>query len=69
MSDGKGKGEKLTDEVNDTTGVAPFVVVPGDEFDEVRVQTDTSLGIEDGRAVVSVQIRGHEIILRVTKDT
>lgn len=60
---------RLTKEIEDTSRVAPFVVIPGDKFDEVVVEGDTGLGIEDGRVVVSVQISGDEIILRVCKDT
>lgn len=35
------------DQVDDTVGVTEFVVVPGDQLDELIVEGDTSLGIED----------------------
>lgn len=53
------------DEVEDTAGVAPLVVVPGDQLDEVLVQGDTGLGIEDGRVGVAVQVGGDNVILSV----
>lgn len=53
----------LTEEINDTSGVTPLVVVPGDELDEVVVEGDTSLGIEDGRVAVTVQVSGDKVIL------
>ena len=55
-------------EVQDTSAVAPLVVVPADELDEVLVQGDTGLGIEDGRVGVAVQVRGDDIVLSVGKD-
>lgn len=61
-------GEKLTDEVNDTAGVAPLVVIPGDELDEVGVERDTGLSVEDGRVLVAVQVRGDNVILSVRED-
>ena len=61
--------EELTDEVNDTAGVTPLVVVPGNELDEVRVEGDTSLGIEDGGVVVTVQVSGDNVVLGVAEDT
>ena len=54
--------------VKDTAGVTPLVVVPGNELDEVLVEGDTSLGVEDGRAVVAVQVSGDNVILSVTEN-
>lgn len=56
------------DEVNNTVGVAPLVVVPGDELDEVLVQGDTGLGIEDGGVVIAVEIGGDDVVLGVAED-
>ena len=39
----------MADQVDDTVAVAPLVVVPGDELDEVLVQSDSSLSIKDAR--------------------
>ena len=60
---------KLTNEVDDTAGVTPLVVIPGDELDEVRVEGNSSLGIENGRVSVSVEIGGNNILLSVSQDT
>ena len=59
----------MVDEVQDTAGVSPLVVVPGDQLDEVVVQGDTGLGIEDGGVGVAVQVRGDNVVLSVAQDT
>lgn len=55
----------VDDEVQDTAGVSPLVVVPGDQLDEVVVKGDTGLGVEDGRGGVTVQVRGDNVVLSV----
>ena len=60
---------RLTKEVNDTAGVAPFVVVPRDELDEVVVEGDTGLGVEGGGVVVAVEIGGDDVVFGVSEDT
>lgn len=55
----------LTQEIQDTAGVSPLVVVPRDELDELVVERDTGLGIEDRGVVVSVQVGRDDVILRV----
>jgi hypothetical protein len=57
-----------TQEVNDTAGVAPLVVVPRDELDKVVVQRDTGLGVEDGRVGVANHVRGDDVVLGVGKN-
>lgn len=44
------------DEVNDSVGVAVFVVVPGDEFDELVVQLDAGLGVVDRGEGAAVEV-------------
>ena len=39
------------DEVQDTAGVAPLVVVPGNELHEALADGNAGLGVEDGRLV------------------
>lgn len=56
------------DEIQDTAGVAPLVVIPGDQLDEVVVQGDTGLGVEDGRVGVAVHVRGDNVVLGVGQD-
>lgn len=55
-------------EVEDTAGVTPLVVVPGDELDEVVVQGDTGLGVEDGGVGVADHVGGDDIVLGVGQD-
>lgn len=56
-------------EVENTAGVTPLVVVPGDELDEVLVEGDTGLGVEDGGGVVAVQVGGDDLVLGVSENT
>lgn len=58
----------LTQEVKDTAGVTPLVVVPRNELDEVLVEGDTGLGIEDGGMWVAVEVRGDDLVLSVAEN-
>ena len=55
-------------EVEDTAGVAPLVVVPADKLDEVGVERDTGLGIEDGRVGVANEIARDDLVLGVSEN-
>jgi hypothetical protein len=57
-----------TKEVEDTAGVAPLVVVPGDELDEVAVEGDTGLGVEDGAVWVAIQVAGDDFVLGISEN-
>lgn len=59
---------KLTDQVNDTAGVTPFVIVPCNQLDEVVVEGNAGGGIEDGGVLISVQVSGDKSILGVGED-
>ena len=56
------------EQVEHAAGVAPLVVVPADELDEVVVEGDAGLGVEDGGVGVAVQIGGDNIVLGVRHD-
>lgn len=53
------------EEVEDTARVAPLIIVPRDNLDEVVVEGDASLGIEDGRSRVADHISRDDIVLGV----
>jgi hypothetical protein len=55
-------------EVEDTTAVAPLVVVPADELDEVLVEGDASLGVEDGGVGVAEEVGRDDIVLGIGED-
>ena len=57
-----------TEEVQNTAGVAPLVVIPCNEFDEVFVERDAGGSIENAGMVISIQVGGHKRILRVSHD-
>jgi hypothetical protein len=60
--------EALTEEVQNTAGVTPLIVIPGDKLDEVVVESNTCLGIEDGGVGVTVEIGRDNVILGVSHD-
>mmetsp|Transcript_6214 Transcript_6214/g.16870 ORF Transcript_6214/g.16870 Transcript_6214/m.16870 type:complete len:334 (+) Transcript_6214:333-1334(+) len=55
-------------ELDEAVGVAPLVVVPRNELDEVVSEHDASAGIEDGGALVALEVRGHELLIGVAHD-
>lgn len=59
----------VCEKVKNTAGVAPFVIIPGDEFDEVFIEGDTGLGIKDRGMAITVQVRGDDFILGIGKYT
>lgn len=56
-------------QIEESVGVAPFVVVPGDELNEVGVKGDTGLGIEDGGSAITNEILGDDFFISVSEDT
>ena len=53
--------------IEHTVGVAPLVVVPGDKFDEARVQRDASLGVEDGGVGRAIKVLRDHFVLSVAQ--
>lgn len=58
----------VLDQVDDTAGVAEFVIVPGDELDELWAQLDTSGSIEDGGTVVTDEVRRNNFVFSVSQN-
>jgi len=58
----------LLNEVKHAVGVAPLVVVPRDELDEVVVERDAGLGVEDGRVRVGDEVGRDDVLVRVRED-
>ena len=61
-------GSHERDQIDDTLGVSPLVIVPRHEFDKVVIEGDTSLGIKDGRVWVTNKVGGHDLILGITEN-
>src|SRR4051812_49244593 len=59
---------RLTKKVDDTAGVPPLVVVPGNDLNEVVVEGDSGLGIEDAGSRVADHVAGDDLIFGVLKD-
>ena len=56
------------EEIEHTAGIAPLVVVPADELDEVVVEGDAGLGVEDGGVGVAVHVGGDDVVFGVLED-
>ena len=56
-------------QIEESVGVAPFVVVPGDQLDEVGVEGNTGLGIEDRGSTITDEILTDDFFVSVTEDT
>jgi len=56
-------------ELDQTVGVAPLVVVPGNELDESVVESDAGLHIQDGGVRFADEILGDDLILGQGEDT
>lgn len=59
----------VVDEVDDTVGVTVFVVIPTDELDKVRVESDAGSGVEDGRVSGGGEIGGDDLIFGVVQNS
>lgn len=56
-------------QIDNSVGVAPFIIVPGDQLDEVRVEWDTGLGIEDRASGVSNEVLADNFFISVSQDS
>ena len=53
----------MESEIEDSVGVAPLVVVPRNNLVEVIVETNSCLGVENGRSLVVHEILRDNLIL------
>lgn len=58
----------MAHEVNHTVGVAPLVVVPGHELDELGVEHDASLGVKHRTNRASHEVLRHEGLVGVSEE-
>ena len=56
-------------QVDHSVGVAPLVVVPGDDLDEAVVESDAGVGVEDGGAGIGGEVLGDDLVLSVSEET
>ena len=59
----------MFNQVDNSGRVTVFVVVPGDQLDELWRQLDTGGSVEDGRSGVTQEVRGDNSVFSVTQDT
>ncbi len=62
------RGRHVDDQVHELVGIAPLVVVPGHDLDEVGVQHDAGARVEDRRARVVDEVGGNHLFLGVAQD-
>ena len=58
----------LLDQVDDAVRVAPLVVVPRDELDEVVVEGDARLRVDDRRVRVGDEVGRDDVLVGVPED-
>mmetsp|Transcript_13739 Transcript_13739/g.32077 ORF Transcript_13739/g.32077 Transcript_13739/m.32077 type:complete len:391 (-) Transcript_13739:17-1189(-) len=74
FGDGERRGDAGVDaghvdhEVDDAVGVAPLVVVPADDLDEVRVEHDARARVEDARLLLGLHVGRHERLVSVAEE-
>jgi hypothetical protein len=56
------------EELTNPPGVAPLIVVPCDELDEVLVELDPSASVEDRGVLVADKVGGHDSVLSVIQN-
>ena len=61
-------GGHVVGEVDESVGVAPLVIVPGNDLDELGRELDTGVLIEDGRKRARDEVLGDDILIGVTED-
>ena len=63
----------VTDQINNTVGVTPFVIIPRDNLEEAlfvgKVVLESSLRVIDGRTLVMDEVSGDEFFLSESKNT
>ena len=62
-------GGNVLHQVDNTSRVTVLVIVPGNKLDEVRVEHDTGISIEDGRAKVTLEISGDKRLIAVAQES
>ncbi|KAL0605721.1 hypothetical protein AAY473_022319, partial [Plecturocebus cupreus] len=61
-------GSHVGHEVHHPVAVVKFIVIPGNELDKVVIEGNASPSIEGGRMGVTVEVRGHHLVLSVAQD-
>mmetsp|Transcript_1324 Transcript_1324/g.2637 ORF Transcript_1324/g.2637 Transcript_1324/m.2637 type:complete len:394 (-) Transcript_1324:109-1290(-) len=56
-------------EVDNTAGVSPLVIVPGNKLHESGVEHDSGTGIENGRTGIRLKIGGNKGLVAVSKNS
>mmetsp|Transcript_27801 Transcript_27801/g.50670 ORF Transcript_27801/g.50670 Transcript_27801/m.50670 type:complete len:371 (-) Transcript_27801:70-1182(-) len=56
-------------QIDNTAGVTPLVIVPGDKLDEVGVKHDTGTGIKDRRTAIGFEVSRNKGLVTVSKNS
>lgn len=55
-------------EINHPVRVAPFIIVPRDDLDEITRELDTGFSIEDGREFAADEVLRNNILISIAKN-
>ena len=58
----------VSDQIQNLVAVAPLVIIPGNQLEEVGIQRDAGGGIVDGGAGIRIEIGGNHRILGVAQN-
>jgi hypothetical protein len=53
----------VCEKVQDSSRVAPLVIVPGNHLDEVIIQSNASLDVNNGGVVIAVQVSRDDVVV------
>jgi len=56
-------------QINNSVGVTPFVIVPGNQLNEVRAKRNTGLSIEDRASVISDEVLTDNLFFSISQNT
>ena len=58
----------MSDQGYEFAGISPFIVIPGDQLDEMIVEADTGFSVEDAGVGVGADVGGNQFIGVVLDD-
>ena len=56
-------------QINQSVGVSPLIIIPGNQFHEVVIEGNACLHVEDGASVVMDEVRADDLISSPSQDS
>ena len=57
----------MAGQINDSVGVSPFVIIPGDQFVEFVVQSNTSLSVKNRRSALMNEVSRSNFVFSISQ--